>query len=150
MNDVDQQNVMTSPRTYDQWQSMLTRSGALPYEALCDGRVDGSCAMLVMRLIAEFCERRLNRYTKSLMMQIEDSKDADSLVLMCARYSSSCNTLLFFTRVQGLPDVQSSDLSRQIRSYVLRVLRSVVQGMAPPNEDVEYSVRRLERRWADE
>ena len=150
MNAVAQQDAIEPPRTYDQWQSMLTRSGSLPYGVLCAGRADGSCAMLIMKLIAEFCEWRLNRYTKSLMLQIEDSKDADSLVLMCSRYSSSCRALLFFTRVQGLPAVQSGDLSRQIRGYVLKVLRSVVQGMAPPNEDVEYLVRRLERRWADE
>lgn len=150
MNDVARRNVIAPPRTYDQWQSVLTRSGSLPYEVLCGGHVDGSCAMLVMKLIAEFCERQLNRYTKSLMLRIEDSRDADSLVLMCSRYSSSCRNLLFFTRVQGLPTMQSDDLSRQIRGYVSKVLRLVVQGMAPPNEDVEYSVGRLERRWADE
>lgn len=150
MSDIAQQDAIVSPRTYDQWQSMLAQSDALPYEALCGGRVDGSCAMLVMKLIAEFCERQLNRYTKRLMLQTEDNRDVESLVLVCSRYSSSCRSLLFFTRVQGLPPEQTADLSRQIRDYVLQVLRSVARGLVPPNEDIEYSVRRLGRRWADE
>lgn len=134
---------------------MLRPGGCIPTrefaEALRAGRVPDGTGVAVLELMRRYCESELNRQTRRLGGLLEQcGGDVDTMTMLCARYSRTCATLLRITEVGGIPRDSAARMAAEIRTYAMQVFDSVARGTTPPNEDIEYCMRRLERRWNTE
>ena len=140
------------PRTFAQWREALRPDGhgmtrGLA-EALRAGRVPENTGAAILERMRRYCENELNRQTCRLGDLLEQyGGDTETVSLLCVRYSRTCTMLLRITEVDGIPRDSAMRLAAEMRSYAIRVLGSIARGTTPPNEDIEYCVRRLERRW---
>lgn len=98
----------------------------------------------------------INREGRRLSRELEAiaANDTDGIILLCTRYADSCERLLFFIGVQGMPEHEGGQLAAQIRGHVAGVLHSVANGIGSGGgdgsatvDDTIYAITRLERRW---
>ena len=148
------------PCNYGDWRSLLENADSCPpglEHALQRGEIPTGAVPQVFELIRRFCERMINREGRRLSRELEaiTANDTDGIVLLCTRYAHSCERLLFFTGVQGMPEHEGGQLAAQIRGHVQGVLHSVANGIGSGSDsggsaiadDMTYAITRLERRW---
>ncbi|MBT1177629.1 hypothetical protein JS532_08680 [Bifidobacterium callimiconis] len=148
------------PRNYGDWRHLLEDADRCPADlaqALRHGDIPAGATPQIFDLIRRFCERVINREGRRLSQALEEISvtDVDGIIMLCRRYSNSCERLLFVTDVPGMPEHEGGQLVTQIRDHVAGVLHSVATGIgnggdggaSPEADDTAYVIRRLERRW---
>lgn len=111
---------------------------------------DPTFAGAVMTLIERFCTARLAEMTQRFLRDASDARDADSLALLAERYVRSCESLLFFDDVRGLPTQECSRLRETLRDGYRRVIDApVAPDGALAEENLAYGRLRIRRMIDD-
>lgn len=114
---------------------------------LSEGCFEPDDADRVFWQLQGFCERCMNNQTGQFLVHLQELEpfDEDGFALVCCRYIRTCERLLFFRGMLQLPREKSDELERELKSYVVDVLRNVMKSIE--SDDAAYAVRRLEKQW---